>query len=292
MPKTHPVSIATPTHGLAGNLVLPDGATAVSPVPGAVILGGPGPLPLQRYSPDGARQWPVLWTEALAADGLAGLCYDQRGSGLSSGQYVDADWSDLLEDARAAADMLRVQPEVGRIAAVAWADGTGFALQLAAEGKVDALVLLAPGYYNAEERYARGIAELAARRGLSQRVVDIRVNQWRQEILAATQKAQQGQTTTVTDLGNGQTVTTNLIRFLQTAAFNPADVAPHVNMPVLLLHGEDDTAIPPAESQALAQAIPGATDRLTYRGVAHFIYRYSRPMGDATAWLKQVLGQP
>ncbi|MDB4898165.1 MAG: hypothetical protein JWN15_4427, partial [Firmicutes bacterium] len=101
----------------------------------------------------------------------------------------------------------------------------------------------------------------------------------------------EGHNTTVTDLGGGNTVTTNLTRFLQTVAFNPAEVVPKINAPVLLLHGEDDTVVPPAESQAMAEALPGKPDRLTYRGVAHFIYRYSRPMGDATAWLNQVLAR-
>jgi pimeloyl-ACP methyl ester carboxylesterase len=291
MPKTDPISIAAETHALAGNLVLPDKASHAQPVPGAVIIGGPGPTPLQRYSPEGAKQWPVLWTEALAAAGIAGLCYDQRGSGLSTGEYHEADWNDLYEDAKAAAEMLAIQPEVGPVAAIAWADGAGFALQLAAEAKVSALVLLAPTYYTADERYARGVTELAKRRGLSDRVVQIRINQWRQEIEAATKRAGEGHNTTVTDLGGGNTVTTNLTRFLQTVAFNPAEVVPKVNAPVLLLHGEDDIVVPPAESQAMAEALSTRPDRLTYRGVAHFIYRYSRPMGDATAWLNQVLAR-
>lgn len=50
MAKTHPISIAAETHGLAGNLVLPEAAAPESPVPAAVVVGGPGPVPLQRYT--------------------------------------------------------------------------------------------------------------------------------------------------------------------------------------------------------------------------------------------------
>jgi len=289
VPKTHPVSIRCETHGLAGNLVLPHDANQAAPVPGVLFPGAPGPLPQVRYSDEGAKQWPVLWSEAFGAAGLAALCYDQRGGGLSSGVYHEADWNSLLEDARAAADVLRLQPEVSRVAAIAWADGCGFALQLAAEGLVHALVLLAPPYHTAEERYAADIAALAARKGLSDRVVRIRVEQWKAELLATAGRVEQGETTSLTELGGGRTVTVNTARFLQAATFNPAALVPRVSVPALLLHGEDDTAVSPSESAAMAQALPGPCERITYPGVAHFVYRDPRAMADAADWLRRTL---
>lgn len=290
MPKTDPVSIASETHGLAGSLVLPDQASAEDKVTAALIVGGPGPIPLQRYTAQGAKQWPVLWSEALGEAGLGALCYDQRGSGLSSGLYHDADWDALYEDVTAAQEILAVQPEVGKVAAIAWAEGCGYALQLAAEGRVAALILLAPAYHTAEERYASGIRELATRKGLSERVVQLRINQWRGEMEATISQVQQGAVTTTTDIG-GQPVTTNLLRFLQTIAYNPAAVVQHVKVPVLLLHGEDDTVIPPAESAAMAGALSGPVERITYPGVAHFLYRHPAAIKDAAAWLGRVLVQ-
>ncbi|HWI65584.1 MAG TPA: alpha/beta fold hydrolase [Symbiobacteriaceae bacterium] len=289
MPKLESVAISQDTYGLAGNLVLPDGATAEARVPGAVIIGGAGPLPLQRYTAEGAKNWPVIWTEALAAAGIAGLCYDQRGSGLSTGNYHEADWDALYDDARAAVEMLSVQPEVEGVAAIAWGEGCGFALQLAAEGKVDAIVLMAPAYHTEEERYARSIADLAARKGLSDRVVQVRVNQWKNEILAMARRVQEGETTATVDLG-GQPVTTNLVRFLQSVAFDPAPVVARVRVPALLLHGDDDQAIVPAESDEMSRALPGRVERITYSGAAHFLYRHGGAKADAVAWLHKVLG--
>lgn len=288
MPKTEPISIANETHGLAGNLVLPEGDAAGGKLPGAVILGGPGPVPLQRYSAEGAKQWPVLWSESLGAAGVGTLCYDQRGSGLSTGVYHEADWDGLYDDAVAAAEMLAIQPEIGKVAAIAWDEGCGFALKLAAEGAVHALVLMAPACHNAEERYEADIRSLAARRGLSDRVVQIRVNQWRGDVQATMQRVQQGETIASTDVG-GQVVQTNLVRFLQNIAFNPAAVAPAVKVPVLILHGADDTAIPPSESEALAAALTGPVERIVYPGVAHFLYRHPRALADAAAWLNRTL---
>lgn len=289
MPKTHPVSIASERHGLAGNLVLPEGAAKASPTPGAVIIGGPGPVPLSRYTGTGARQWPVLWTESLAEAGIAGLCYDQCGAGLSSGQYHEATWEDLLEDARAAVETLSLQPEVGPVAAIAWAEGCAFALQLAAEHKVQALVLLAPAYLTAEERYSRGVAALAARNGLSNRVVELRIRQWRQEIERSMERVHTGETYTTMEMGGGQQVRVNQVRFLQTVAFNPAAMVEQVQVPTLLLHGEDDTAISPEESGAMAAAMPDRALLITYPGVAHFIYRHPMAIKDATGWIRRTL---
>ncbi len=288
MAKLDPISITSETHGLAGNFVLPDDATPERPVPGAVVLGGPGPLPLQRYTSDGARNWPVTWSEAFGNAGLAGLCFDQRGSGLSSGLYHEADWDDLYDDARAAAELLGVQPEVGRTAAIAWADGANFALRLAAEGKVDALILLAPGFLTAEERYARQMSTLAARKGLSDRVVQIRVNQWRAEMQEIVKRVEQGETTAVTTVGDEQ-VTTNLVRFLQSSIFDPAPIAGRVTVPALILHGADDGVIPPAESEQLAHTLAGPVERRVYPGEAHFLYRSQRAMQEAITWMQSTL---
>lgn len=289
MAQTHPISISSETHGLAGNLVLPTEASAERPVAGLVVLGGPGPMPLQRYSAEGAKQWPVLWTEAFGAAHLAGLCYDQRGSGLSTGLYHEADWWALYEDAKAAAEMLAVQPEVGRTIALAWADGVGYALHLAAEGKVDGLVLIAPGYLTSEARYATQMAELAARKGLSDRVVQIRVNQWRGEVAAVRERVAKGELTTSSDIG-GQIVTTNLNRFLQGVEYDPAQVAAKVSVPTLILHGANDTIIPPSESEALAGALTGPVTRILYPEQTHFLYRHPQAMVDAARWVREQIG--
>ena len=289
MPKTHPLSIACETHGLAGNLVLPDKVSAEAPAIGAIFPGGPGPAPEQRYTPEGAKRWPVLWSESFGGAGLAALCYDQRGSGLSTGTYHEADFEDLYEDARAAAEMLKVQPEVSKTAAVAWGEGCAFALRLAAEGLVQALVLMAPAYHTEAERYAASIRALAAKKGLSDRVVQVRVGQWQAEMAEIARQVEQGQITAETDL-SGTRVTINRKRFLQNAAFDPAQWAAKVKVPALILHGSDDAVILPGESEALAEAWQGPVHRIVYKGQAHFLYRHAPAMRDAAAWLKQTLG--
>lgn len=288
MPKTEPISINMDTYGLAGNMVLPEQASPDTKVPGVVIIGGPGPAPMQRYSATGTKNWPVVWSEALGAAGLAAMCYDQRGSGLSTGEYHDADWAALYEDAKAVAELLGAQPEVSATAAIAWGDGCAYALRLAAEGKVGALVLLAPPFHTEEFRYTQGIRRLAAQKGLSDRVVGLRVNQWKNDLMSTVRRVEQGETKATVTVGD-QPVTTNLIRYLQTVVYDPAPAVARAKVPVLLLHGEDDTVIHPSESEAMAQHLPGPVERVTYPGAAHFLYRHAKAQKDAVAWLKQTL---
>jgi pimeloyl-ACP methyl ester carboxylesterase len=287
MAKTHPVSISNETHGLAGDLILPDGASAEQKVNAAVLIGGPGPLPLTRY--EGREpNWPIQWAHALVEAGLGALAYDQRGGGLSSGEYHEADWDGLYDDVKAAQEMLALQPEVNKVAGIAWGDGTQFALQLAAEKRVDALVLLAPAFHPTEERYLHDLRELASRKGLSERVVQIRHGQWKQEMAGILARVQGGERYSVTDLG-GKQVQTNLVRFLQHTAFNPGAVAAQVKVPVLILHGEADTAVAPRESATLATTLTCPVRRITYPGQGHFLYRHGQAIQDAAAWLGEAL---
>lgn len=289
MPKTYPVAIASDNRGLAGSLILPDNASRGTPTPAAVIIAGPGPVPLARRSRAGEKQWPLIWAEALAEAGIAALCYDQPGSGQSTGHYHDVDRNALHEDAIAATETLAAQPETapGRLAAIAWEDGCGFALELAAAEKVQALVLLAPPYLTAEDRFKQEITALAARKGLSDRVVQYRVNQWRRQVEEMSAQVERGELTSAVEFGQA-TVTTNLARFLQNVNYDPAAVLPHVHVPVLILHGEDDNVIPPQESQLLADQLAAPHQRIVYKEAGHFLYTDRRVINDAIAWLQNL----
>jgi pimeloyl-ACP methyl ester carboxylesterase len=291
--KSHPVTIGMDGYALAGTLLLPAHAAADNPVPGVVIAGGPDPLPQIRVHEQGGANWPLLWAHALAKAGYAVLCYDQRGGGLSTGVYHEATRDDLYQDLLNVVDMLRAQPEVDsqRIAVVAWAEGAGFGLQLAHQGVVNAAVLLAPPFHTAEERYTRWIRALAARKGLSERVVNLRVQMWRQDMAATVERVNQGVRTTTTELG-GKQVTTNLVRFVQNQQFDPKSLLPGLSSKLLLLHGAADNVIPAAESAELKATLDAAgvpVARIEYPGVEHFIYREQRAIRDAAAWLQTAL---
>lgn len=288
MTRTHPFTVALDEYALAGSITLPDHASAEARVPMAVFLGGPGPTPMTRHTSDGSPEWPLTWSAVLAHVGMGALSYDQRGGGRSTGQYADANRLDLLTEAREAVAMAKVQPETARLAAIGWGDGATFALELAAEGLVDAAVLLAPPYRTAEARYEEQVRQLAQRGGFSERVVGLRLKQWRAELEAVANRIAQGETKAEHEVG-GQTVSLNLERFLQTAQHDPGARVPAVQKPVLILHGEADAIIRPEESALLASALQCPVRRITYPRVQHFLHRHPEAAADAAQWLVQTL---
>lgn len=87
---------------LFATLLLP---TVDRPAPGAVVLQGSG-----ESSRD--NQWALTFADALARAGIATAHMDKRGSGMSGGDWREAGFDLLADDALAAMAALRAQPEV------------------------------------------------------------------------------------------------------------------------------------------------------------------------------------
>ncbi|MFN4242059.1 MAG: alpha/beta hydrolase family protein [Tepidisphaerales bacterium] len=97
---------------LAGTLTLPEGATADSPRPAVVLISGSGPQD-RDHTLAGHRPFLVL-ADQLARAGLVVLRYDDRGVGLSTGNFAAATTLDFSQDAAAAVRYLLDRPEVRR----------------------------------------------------------------------------------------------------------------------------------------------------------------------------------
>ncbi len=92
------------SHGdtLAASLLLPQGE---GPFPGVVIVHGSGGSPR-------ANPWTQAYVEALVGRGVAVLYPDKRGSGDSQGDWQQASFELLADDALAALDRLLEEPEL------------------------------------------------------------------------------------------------------------------------------------------------------------------------------------
>ena len=82
----------------------------------------------------------------LSENGIAVLRYDDRGTGESGGNFIEASQEDFVQDARAAVAYLRTRDDIlsERISLVGHSEGAIIAPQIAAEdSKIFAIVLLA-----------------------------------------------------------------------------------------------------------------------------------------------------
>ena len=119
--------------GLAGLLFIPAGD---GPFPGAVVISGSGPSDRDSY-------WAHAFIDIFLASGVAVLLPDKRGTDGSEGDWRSADFDDLAADARAAVDFLRSRPDIdpGRVGLVGLSQGGKIAPVAAARTQTVAFVM-------------------------------------------------------------------------------------------------------------------------------------------------------
>jgi alpha-beta hydrolase superfamily lysophospholipase len=222
----------------------------------------------------------------LGAAGLAVHSYDQRGFGASTGRRA---WARRVTDFHAdLADRLAALRSAsgGRPAAV-YAHSLGGLIALGAvlDGTVrpDLLVLSAPGLGSTVGRATRlAVAVL----GRVAPTVEL-PNGIRGEQLSRDPKVGEWY---VADPRNHHRTTAHLGRGLLAEVRRVNAALDRLAVPALVIHGADDTVVPPAASEALGR-LPGVERRL-YPGIRHELH--NEPEGaaivaDVAAWLRGCL---
>lgn len=78
-----------------------------------------------------------------------------------------------------------------------------------------------------------------------------------------------------------------------TAMSETSAQAPRLNLPLLMLHGTDDTIVPPAGAARFFEQLPAIDkERLTYEGAYHNLFielNHAQVFGDMVRWLEQHL---
>lgn len=248
---------------LAGTLSWPAQSTSASApasagrdrrvlVPAVLLIAGSGP-----QDRDGARaELPgyAPWRDfgaALVAAGFAVLRVDDRGTGLSRGQFAGATTDDFARDAAAAVAWLRRQVGIDgtRIALVGHSEGAVVALLTArADPAVRALVLL-----GAPSRSGREIA-----RWQRQQLVSSDLARWpsaeRRAVLAAAES-------------EAEQLAERDPWLHRWFALDPRTVAMQVRQPVLVMHGDTDRQVPPEQADELAAVLRAAGADVAVRHV-------------------------
>ena len=141
---TEEVSFTNGDAILSGTLVYPEDWNGKKKVPVAIMVSGSG---LQNRDEEVFGHKPFLViTDYLARHGVATLRYDDRGTGLSTGDGRKATSKDFMEDALAGIEFLRSKGIFKEVGIIGHSEGGEIAFMLGADKKVDFLVSLAgPG---------------------------------------------------------------------------------------------------------------------------------------------------
>ncbi|WP_425408394.1 alpha/beta hydrolase family protein [Hyphococcus sp.] len=129
---------------LAGTLTLPEGDT---PAPAAILLSVAGPNDRDQHFA-GHRSFAVM-ADALARNGVAAARFDDRGAGGSTGDYFEASWETLRDDAVSIYEAISRDPRIdpARIGFIGISEGAAVAaMAVNAIGEARfAILLSAPG---------------------------------------------------------------------------------------------------------------------------------------------------
>ncbi len=271
---------------LAGTLRLPLADNDVHPA--ALFIHGSGPVNRDGNAVDLATGNIVMEIDvyrqlaaALSDVGMASFRFDKRGVGDSAGDAMLASRSDLLDDARAAIQALREQPEIdpNRIILIGHSEGSYLAPVLAVEDPDMAGVVLLAGGARALDAITRWQVEsLLGQQGIEGAALEAALAQ--QDQYTAFVEASQGEWSdyTVAELQaeiswlsedaaaqlKASPLALSWLREHYLA--EPAEVITQLQDPVLIVSGEKDFQVPSSEAGLLSEllATAGNDDVIVY----------------------------
>lgn len=253
---------------LAGTLMLPAKTGSGSP-PAVLLIAGSGPIDRDGNAPGVSFDVQKALAYHLARNGVASFRYDKRGTGASDGDWRRASFRDLIEDARAALQWLREQPEVGPIFLFGHSEGAEIAPILAMEEPVAGLMVIAGPARPLDQLLLWQTEWLHRAQGFTESEIQAAVE--REEQLLDFIRRSQGEWDdyTLEDLqeelpwltaSEFQALKNSfaLSWYRQHFQHDPLETMRRVRVPVLLLHGEKDVQVPPEDARHLAQALAEA----------------------------------
>jgi pimeloyl-ACP methyl ester carboxylesterase len=245
LPGDEAVRIPASGFNLAGSLAKPAGASA--PLPAIVLVGGSG-----RTDRDSTVFGiPIMGqvAAALVDAGFLVVRYDKRGVGQSGGRAEAATILDYVEDLRAVVAWLQKRKDVDkrRIGVVGHSEGAWVALAAAARDKrITAIAMIAgPGTPGAD-------VVLEQQAHLFDRMKTPEAERQEKVALQKTINAAVLGKGTWEGVSDPVRQTADIPWFQSYLSFDPARHMKDVRQPLLIVHGELDTQVPPHHADKLA----------------------------------------
>jgi uncharacterized protein len=272
MSRPNDENIRIPANGfsLAGTISKP--ANAAGKLPAVILISGSG----ETDRDENVFGIPIFGqiADALAEAGFIVLRYDKRGVGQSGGRAEAARLEHFAEDARAAVKVMSDRKDVDRkrLAIVGHSEGGWIALMTAKDDRVAAVGLVSTVAVSGRELNLYQVTH-----GLER---SPRPESERQATIDLQKKIQQA---VVTGLGWDQINVPEAIRhqadtpyFQSFLTLDPAKLMKDVSQPLLIVQGERDTQVPPAnaeklESLAKARKKAAPVKVVTIPGINHLL---------------------
>jgi pimeloyl-ACP methyl ester carboxylesterase len=248
---------------LGGTLTLPPGP---GPHPGLVLVHGSNAQTRDAFGP---------WTRFFVGQGFAVLSFDKRGTGVSTGDWKQADFAGLAGDVLAGVRLLEARTEIRSDRIGLWGiSQAGWIMPMVAAEAPDKIAFLVvhagtgttvqqQGVLNRlHELRASGLPERSVAVGARYQELDDVLTRsgkgW--EELQRFYEAHRGEEPWLTEPDPADAWFRGYYRMLMD--FDPAPFWRRVTCPVLLFYGELDVNVPPAESwPPIERALRAAANR-------------------------------
>jgi alpha/beta superfamily hydrolase len=233
-----------------------------------LILSGSGQLDRDSNSPKLKLHVSDAIAAALGDDGFATLRYDKRGVGESEGKFLSAGVTDNYADAVAALGWLSTRCPDLPIFVIGHSEGALHAAHLAAEEKVDGIVLLACPAHTGEEILtwqAREITKTLP--GVTKTILKM----LRIDPLESQQKQFVRFRSTSADVIRVHGKKMNARWFRQFLDYDPKPIFGRVKVPVQALTGGHDMQIPPEDVEAIKHLVKGSCEARIVGDLSHLL---------------------
>lgn len=257
--KEENVWVEAPDCTLRGTLSTPDAGSDMV----VLIIAGSGPTDRNGNSPlgIGANSYGLL-ARFLASEGIASLRYDKRAIGASTldpkllEQVV---LEDFIDDARLLARYLKQERGFGRVVLAGHSEGGMIALATAAGNpNVDAVITLCGPGYPMGTILKKQIGRQTEHLGLTRTL----------RIYGIVDSLKAGHTPSIPSELNTLFPPSVLPFLISSLQYDPAELASHVEQPLLIVGGERDLQIGPENGEALKRAQPAA-ELVLVEGMTH-----------------------
>ncbi|MFB6285217.1 MAG: alpha/beta hydrolase family protein [Candidatus Bipolaricaulia bacterium] len=249
---------------LAGTLTVPT-TTDVEP-PVVVMLHGSGPIDRDGNAPGLALDVFRQLADPLAQNGIASLRYDKRGVGKSEGSFDAACMSDLVADARSAVQFVKARPEINseQVFVLGHSEGGTLAQIVATRASLAGLILIAAPAQPLGKVITWQLQQTLKEQGAPDSQIESELNKqrrfnkwvkrtegkWGNYTLKDVQDAVPG--FTAREWLSAQSFP--LCWYREHFNHDPLSTIRNIEVPVLIVHGQNDRQVPPPAAHSLAQA--------------------------------------